>query len=176
MCTCHPHLVWHSGCVLYPTLSPYLGGHACLPWWIWPVHFTLSLWGWQTCLHCGYDLLLLPGNSLGVLLGTPSAGLLISSSHLLPSVGFDFRVSFEHSTLSPLNLILKLSCLVFKSLAKIFLLVYVTSSQFFARGLSFQHWGPWSRTVVLRSATELLCVPCYMPVSSKCMTHGWGRD
>lgn len=90
MCTCHTHLVRHSGCVLYPTLSPCLGGHAGLSWWTQPVHFTSSLWDWQTCPHCGYDLLVLPANSLGVLLGTPSAGLLISSSHLLPLCGLWF--------------------------------------------------------------------------------------
>ena len=48
----------------------------------------------------------------------PLPGLLFLAHTCCPSMGCDFRVSFEHSTLSPLNPILKLSCLVFKSLAK----------------------------------------------------------
>lgn len=55
-------------------------------------------------------------------LAPPLPGFLFLAHTCCPSVGCDFRVSFEHSTLSPLNLILKLSCLVFKSLAKNILL------------------------------------------------------
>ena len=107
-------------CVFYPPYLCLFRGHACpLPHPL-PMNMTRSPGPLTLQLANMAPLWIWPHRQfLGEVLSTTSARPLLFLAHTCcPSVGCDFGVSFEHSTLSPLNLILKLSCLVFKSLAK----------------------------------------------------------
>lgn len=129
------------------------------------VHFAPSLCSWQTCPHCGCDPTASASENC---LAPPLPGLLFLAHTCCPSVGCDFRVSFEHSTLSPLNLILKLSCLVFKSPAKNIFLGLCDKLPIPCQGA--QHPNPRSRgTGVLSSVPEQPVFPthaCLFPQKS----------
>lgn len=127
------------------------------------------LWMWPRC-----SSLPVPRENC---LAPPLPGFLFLAHTCCPSVGCDFRVSFEHSTLSPLNRIWKRSCLVLKSLAKNIPLGLCDKLLIPGQGPVI----PASRSMVQENSHSqigyraALCSP-YMPVSSKIMTHGWGRD
>lgn len=173
MWTCDPHLAWRSGCVFYPPSLCYLGGllmntTCSLCPLTWQLANMSPLWMWTSAP---------PWQFLGRSLAPPLPGILFLAHTCCPSVGCDFKVSFEHSTLSPLNLILKLSCLVFKSLAKNIPLGLCDK-------LPIPCQGPvipaLSSTVQKNSRSQIsyraaLCFPD-VPVSSQIMIHGWGRN
>ena len=141
-----------------------------------PIHLAPSPCSWRACPQCGCDPAASSSENCSV---PPLPGLLFLAHTCCPSVGCDFRVSFEHSTLSPLNLILKLSCLVFKSLAKNVFLGLCDKLPIPCQGAC--HSSIQIRVVQGNRRPPLSYRAAHtpnasVPVSSKILTHSSGRD